>query len=74
MSNVRPGGDPNGPQRPRFLVDAEEVARRIGMTVDYVYGLCRRGEIPHHTFGRSRRFDLDSIERWLAGRERRPGA
>jgi excisionase family DNA binding protein len=42
----------------------------IGMTVDYVYALCRRNEIPHIPLGRSYRFRIEGIERWLAHLER----
>ncbi len=47
------------------LLNAEEVARLIGMTPDYVYALSRRGRIPTITFGRTRRYRRESIEVWL---------
>jgi excisionase family DNA binding protein len=47
------------------LLTAEQVAEMIGMTTDYVYALSRRGRIPTITFGRTRRYRREAIERWL---------
>lgn len=52
------------------LLTAEEVAEIIGMRVDYVYALSRRGQIPHLRFGRTLRFRADAIEAWLVAAER----
>lgn len=52
-----------GSERP--LLDAEQVASLIGMRVDYVYALCRRGAIPHLRFGRTLRFRAEAIGEWL---------
>jgi excisionase family DNA binding protein len=52
------------------LLTADQVAERIGMTTDYVYGLVRSNEIPHLRFGRTIRFRAESIEEWLLARER----
>lgn len=51
------------------LLDAHQVAQMIGMTTDYVYALCRRDEIPHLTFGRTRRFRAEKIRQWLVDNE-----
>lgn len=47
------------------LLTAEEVAEIIGMRVDYVYALSRRGRIPTITFGRQRRYRREAVIRWL---------
>jgi excisionase family DNA binding protein len=52
------------------LLTAEEVAELIGMRVNYVYELSRRGRIPTITFGRTRRYRREAIEAWLAEIER----
>lgn len=52
------------------LLTAEQVAALIGMRVDYVYELSRRGRIPTITFGRTRRYRREAIERWLIEQER----
>ena len=52
------------------LLTADEVAEIIGMRVDYVYALSRRGQIPHLRFGRTLRFQSKAIEAWLDAAER----
>jgi excisionase family DNA binding protein len=52
------------------LLTAEQVAEMIGMRVDYVYALSRRGRIPTITFGRTRRYRREAIEQWLIEQER----
>jgi excisionase family DNA binding protein len=62
-----------GPERvapSHALLTAEQVAELIGMRVDYVYELSRRGRIPTITFGRTRRYRREAIEQWLAEIER----
>jgi len=51
------------------LLDADQVAEVIGMRVDYVYALCRRGQIPHLRFGRTLRFRPEAIDDWLRASE-----
>jgi excisionase family DNA binding protein len=48
------------------LLTAEQVAELIGMRIDYVYELSRRGRIPTITFGRTRRYRREAIEQCLA--------
>jgi excisionase family DNA binding protein len=54
----------------RELIDAEEVAAMLGMTVDWVYEQSRRGRIPTITLGRYRRYRRAAIEAWLLSIER----
>lgn len=61
------------PARLPELIDAEEVARILGVRVDYVWALCREGAIPHLCFGRVKRFRRSAIKRWLEERERGGG-
>jgi excisionase family DNA binding protein len=70
------GGSPRlvdqiGPSR---LLEADDVARYIGMTTDWVYREVRAGRIPHIRLGRYVRFRRESIDDWLVARERGPAA
>lgn len=51
------------------LLSAEEVARIVGVRVDYIWALCRADEIPHLRFGRVKRFRRSAIAEWLERRE-----
>jgi len=51
------------------LLSAEEVARIVGVRVDYIWALCRADEIPHLRFGRVKRFRRSAIAEWLEWRE-----
>lgn len=52
------------------LLTADQVAERIGMTVEFVYALSRRGQIPHLRFGRTLRYRAEAIDDWLRASER----
>ena len=54
------------------LLDAPQVAEILGMRVDFIYALARRGEIPHLRFGRTLRFRAEAIETWLRDQEQDP--
>ncbi|MFZ0378751.1 MAG: helix-turn-helix domain-containing protein [Solirubrobacteraceae bacterium] len=54
------------------LLEADDVARYIGMTTDWIYREVRAGRMPHIRLGRYVRFRLESIDAWLAARERGP--
>jgi excisionase family DNA binding protein len=47
------------------LLDAQEVATRLGVPETWVRESARSGAIPHVRLGRYVRFDLDDVERWL---------
>jgi excisionase family DNA binding protein len=51
------------------LLNAEQVAERIGMTTDFVYRLAREKRIPHLKFGRTLRFRAEAIEDWIEKQE-----
>ena len=59
---------------PSLLLEADDVARHIGMTADWVYREVRAGRMPHIRLGRYVRFRRESIDAWLVARERGPGA
>ena len=59
---------------PSPLLEAEDVARYIGMTADWVYREVRAGRMPHIRLGRYVRFRRESIDAWLLARERGPAA
>lgn len=47
------------------LLTAEEVAKRLGVTKDWVWAQARAGRIPHVRLGRYRRFREEAIEAWV---------
>ena len=59
---------------PSPLLEADDVARYIGMTADWVYREVRAGRMPHIRLGRYVRFRRESIDAWLVARERGPAA
>jgi excisionase family DNA binding protein len=54
------------------LLEAEEVARYLGMRIDWVYREVRAGRLPHIRLGRAVRFRRESINAWLAAQEQQP--
>jgi excisionase family DNA binding protein len=56
------------------LLEATEVANYLGMRPDWVYREVRAGRLPHIRLGRAVRFRQESIEAWLASREREGAA
>jgi excisionase family DNA binding protein len=54
-----------GLSRPMEILDAEAVAKMLGMTTDWIYAEARAGRIPHIRLGRYVRFRRESIEAWL---------
>jgi excisionase family DNA binding protein len=52
-------------------MNAEQVAELLGMDVEWVWKMSRRGEIPTITFGRFRRYRREAILRWLEELESR---
>lgn len=67
-------GSGNGSVDLGRLLTAEEVSEIVGLSVEYVWALCRREEIPHIRFGRAKRFRLSAILEWLEHRERAASA
>jgi excisionase family DNA binding protein len=59
---------------PGRLLGADDVARYIGMTTDWIYREVRAGRMPHIRLGRYVRFRRESIDAWLVARERGPAA
>lgn len=47
------------------LLDAQEVAERLGVPTSWVRESVRSGAIPHVRLGRYVRFDLADVEAWL---------
>jgi excisionase family DNA binding protein len=52
------------------LLDADAVARMIGMSRDWIYAEARADRIPHVKFGRYTRFRREAIEDWIREQER----
>jgi excisionase family DNA binding protein len=51
------------------LVDAGEVAERLGVPVTWVREATRAGYLPHVRLGRYRRYRLDRVLAWLEEQE-----
>jgi excisionase family DNA binding protein len=49
----------------KTLLDADEVAKMLGVKPSWVYARARAGEIPHVALGRYRKFRPDAIDAWL---------
>jgi len=47
------------------LLDAKEIAERLGVPETWVRESARSGAMPCVRLGRYVRFDLDDIERWI---------
>jgi excisionase family DNA binding protein len=47
------------------LLDAKEIAERLGIPESWVRESARSGAIPHVRLGRYVRFDLGDVEAWL---------
>jgi excisionase family DNA binding protein len=47
------------------LWTAAQVARRLGVSTDWVYRASREGLIPTISLGRYRRYRPDAIEKWV---------
>jgi excisionase family DNA binding protein len=54
------------------LMTAEQVAELLGMDVEWVWKMSRRGQIPTVTLGRFRRYRREAILRWLEEIESKP--
>ena len=52
------------------LLEAEDVAKYLGVRTDWVYREVRAGRLPHIRLGRAVRFRRESIEAWIDSRER----
>jgi excisionase family DNA binding protein len=74
ISQEPDGGGRDDRVGPSRLFEADDVARYIGMTADWVYREVRAGRMPHIRLGRYVPFRRESIDAWLAARERGPAA
>lgn len=54
----------------RRTLTVKEVATYLGISVDFVYKLCREKKIPYVPIGSRIMFKIESIEQWLADLER----
>jgi excisionase family DNA binding protein len=52
------------------LLDAEAVARMLGVPKTWIYEHSRKGLIPTVTLGRYRRFRREAIEAWIEAQEK----
>jgi excisionase family DNA binding protein len=48
------------------LLNADQVAEKLGVPKTWVYEQSRKGRIPTVTLGRYRRYRAETIERWVA--------
>jgi excisionase family DNA binding protein len=63
-----PAAHQDGPR----LLDAQDVAERLGFAVAHVYELARSGRLPSVRVGKYVRFDLAAIQEWLHARAHNP--
>jgi excisionase family DNA binding protein len=54
------------------LLDAKEIAGRLGVPEGWVREQARSGTIPHYRLGKYIRFNLADVERWLEDECKRP--
>jgi excisionase family DNA binding protein len=54
----------------RQLLDANAVAKLLGVKTSWVYAQARAGRIPHIKLGRYTRFEVASLEEWAAKQKR----
>jgi excisionase family DNA binding protein len=60
------GGDSNGsPKMPPRLLNIKQAAASLGLSVGALYHLVARREIPFVKFGRTLRFDVRDLDRWI---------
>jgi excisionase family DNA binding protein len=55
------------------LLNADQVARMLGVPKSWVYEQSRRGRIPTVNLGRYRRYREDAISKWIEEREAAEG-
>jgi excisionase family DNA binding protein len=58
---------PSAAQRRASLVDIEQVAERLGVSVRHVRRLVAEKRIPYVKWGHLLRFDLEAIDGWIDG-------
>jgi excisionase family DNA binding protein len=58
--------NPSAP--PRLLLRPREAARSLGISERSLWSLTNHGEIPAVRFGRSVRYDLDTLRQVIAGK------
>jgi excisionase family DNA binding protein len=51
------------------LLNADDVARILGVPKTWVYAETRAGRLPHVNVGRYRRYRRSTIDAWIADRE-----
>jgi len=61
---VSPGTGYNRPVGKRLL-NAEEAARYLGLSVDTVYKMARLRELPSVKVGRALRFDVEALDLYI---------
>jgi len=54
------------------LLKAAQVAKRLGLSVQYIRTLTSRKAIPHYKIGSAVRYDLKKVKQWLKSKEVKP--
>jgi excisionase family DNA binding protein len=55
---------------PRLLLTPRDAAAALSISPRKLWGMTASGEIPHVRLGRSVRYPLDELHRWIAGQQR----
>lgn len=53
----------------KLLMDAQEVAQMLGVTVDTIYSFVSQRKMPFYKIGRLTKFVKEDIERWIQERK-----
>jgi excisionase family DNA binding protein len=53
------------------LLNADQLAERLGVPRSWVYAEARSGRLPHVPLGRYKRFRAESVDEWLKTLEQR---
>jgi len=54
------------------LINAKDLADYIGTSRDQIYQMVSRRQLPFVKIGKSTRFDLRDIEKWISDRKTKP--
>ena len=63
----------NGPLSDRLLLRATETSQMLGISARKLWSMTAGGEIPCLRMGKSVRYNLESLRRWIAQREKGGG-
>ena len=57
------------PTQPALLLTPQQAAEALAVSPRKLWGMMASGEIPHIRLGRSVRYPVDDLQRWIDGRK-----